>query len=250
MRFPFSVVGIAKSSALRTLQSAQQIVSIRPLCLVSRTSKCIIPTEISPADAFGESDHGFRGDAFRVLQRCRFEPELDSNTPPRHYFGGWVGLSNGAKALTSKMSLTLLCKLRRVVVACPLEAVVETMRPLPVEPIGDAPAFVRGVSLIRGQPTPVVDLSVLLGLGDGTDARRFVTLRSGERVFAAAFDEVLGTYALPLETLADMPGVLADAESAVSQIGTRDAEMLLLLQATRVVPDALWASIAQTGGRL
>jgi chemotaxis signal transduction protein len=51
------------------------------------------------------------------------------------------------------------------------------MRPLPVERIAGMLSFVRGVSIIRGVPTPVVDLGVVLGTpGEAVD--RFVTLRA------------------------------------------------------------------------
>ena len=47
--------------------------------------------------------------------------------------------------------------------AVPAELAVETMRPLPVEGLPAAPSFVAGVALIRGVPTPVVDLAALVG---------------------------------------------------------------------------------------
>ncbi len=43
-----------------------------------------------------------------------------------------------------------------------LHHVAETMRPLPFKPVAGTPGFVRGVSVIRGTPTPVVDLKALL----------------------------------------------------------------------------------------
>jgi chemotaxis signal transduction protein len=46
--------------------------------------------------------------------------------------------------------------------AFPLHHVAETMRPLPIESVAGTPSFVRGVSVIRGVPTPVVDLKALL----------------------------------------------------------------------------------------
>lgn len=47
--------------------------------------------------------------------------------------------------------------------AFPLESVIEVMRPLPIEPLPDVPAYVLGASLVRGLPTPIVDLGALLG---------------------------------------------------------------------------------------
>ena len=46
--------------------------------------------------------------------------------------------------------------------AFPLRHVAETLRPLPIKPVAGTPGFVRGVSVIRGTPTPVVDLKALL----------------------------------------------------------------------------------------
>src|SRR5215467_14541310 len=48
-----------------------------------------------------------------------------------------------------------------------IEHVVETMRPMPIEPVGgsddDALAAVDGLAMIRGLPVPVVDARKLLG---------------------------------------------------------------------------------------
>jgi chemotaxis signal transduction protein len=40
--------------------------------------------------------------------------------------------------------------------AIPLHHVAETLRPLPIQSVAGMPNFVRGVSVIRGTPTPVV----------------------------------------------------------------------------------------------
>ena len=69
------------------------------------------------------------------------------------------------------------------VFALPLESVAEVMRPLPIEPLGGMPAFVLGVSVIRGLPTPVADLTGLVG-GVSVPPSRFVTVRANGRVVA------------------------------------------------------------------
>jgi chemotaxis signal transduction protein len=51
--------------------------------------------------------------------------------------------------------------------AFPLHLVAETLRPLPIEPVAGTPSFVRGMSVIRGKPTPVVDLKALLDNNHG-----------------------------------------------------------------------------------
>ena len=64
------------------------------------------------------------------------------------------------------------------VCAFPLHYVAETMRPLPIQPVAGTPDCVRGVSVIRGTPTPVVDLKALLDNGENCPSYgRFVTLK-------------------------------------------------------------------------
>src|SRR5205809_310773 len=64
-------------------------------------------------------------------------------------------------------SRVLIVAVRSGACALPLMHVIETMRPLPIEPMACALSFVRGISIIRGAPTPVVDLGALLGTSDG-----------------------------------------------------------------------------------
>jgi len=57
----------------------------------------------------------------------------------------------------------LVCRVVELVCALPLEAVIETMRPLPIDALGAMPPFVLGVSVIRGAPVVVVDAGLLVG---------------------------------------------------------------------------------------
>jgi purine-binding chemotaxis protein CheW len=128
----------------------------------------------------------------------------------------------------------------------PLEHIVETMRPLPVRAVAGAPPCVVGVAIVRGVALPVVDVARLLGeSGDSgsvssatAGARRFVTIRVGDRRVALAVDVVVGVRTLPEGTLREVPPLLRDAGSdAVATIGTLDAELLLVLRAARLVED-------------
>jgi purine-binding chemotaxis protein CheW len=139
-------------------------------------------------------------------------------------------------------ALALLCRARDRLCALPLEHLVETMRPLPVTPVPGAAPFVRGLSLIRGGPVPVVDLGALLGAREQAEPTRFVTLRIGDRRVALAVERVVGIQQLP-SVLTTLPPVLADAPAEfVSAIGAVDAELLLVLQALRLVPDSVWGA--------
>lgn len=129
----------------------------------------------------------------------------------------------------------------------PLGSVIETMRPLAIEPIAGAPAFVMGLSIIRGAPVPVIDLGGLLGgaSAGGSPAApgRLVTLRVDGRCVALAVEAVLGVRALPA-SLEEPPPLLREAaDDAIESIGVLDAELLLVLRAAQLVPESVWTSV-------
>lgn len=141
----------------------------------------------------------------------------------------------------------LLFRVRTRLCALPLAHVVETMRPLPIEPLSGAPVAVKGLALIRGSPLPVVALAALLDGGE-EHSNRFVTVKTGEYQIALAVDAVLGVYRIAAASLRDLPPLLRDADHhAVAAIGTVDAELLLMLNAARLVPDGLWAALNNAG---
>lgn len=121
------------------------------------------------------------------------------------------------------------------------------MRPLPLVPFADAPAFVLGVSVIRGEPVPVLDAGRLAG-DEPVKAARFVTLRSGERTAALAVEGVRGIFRIPAGSLSSLPPLLAgDGADAVRAISSRDAGLLVVLDGARVLPEGLWAGLLATG---
>jgi purine-binding chemotaxis protein CheW len=119
--------------------------------------------------------------------------------------------------------------------ALPVGTVIETMRPLPIQPIAGAPPAVLGVALIRGSPTVVVDMSRLLG-ADQVVPARFLTVRVGSRSIALAVESVTGVRALPAAQFHSLPPLLAGAAS-IEAIGTADAELLLVLSTACLVPE-------------
>jgi purine-binding chemotaxis protein CheW len=118
------------------------------------------------------------------------------------------------------------------------------MRPLPVESITGMPSFVRGVSIIRGVPTPVVDLGAVLGALGGA-AERIVTLRLGDRQVALSVDAVLGVRDLDVSALQELPPLLRGASKDVLEaIGTLDEQFLMVLRAGWELPDEVWQVLA------
>jgi purine-binding chemotaxis protein CheW len=138
----------------------------------------------------------------------------------------------------------LICRCGACFCALPLASVVETMRPLPCEPLAAMPPFLLGVSVIRGAPVPVVDAARLLGSTTPALVRRVVTLKVGERRVGLAVESVIGVRDILATALDDVAPLLREAgEETISAISTLDAQLLLVLQGARLVPDSVWQEI-------
>ncbi len=155
--------------------------------------------------------------------------------------GEGVGDHAGTPAESGDMSLTfragsLLCALR-------LDEVVETMRPLAVQPLAGTPPFVPGISIMRGVAVPVVDVSRLLG-GGAVEVTRFVAVRTERGAVALATGPVLGIRPTVTATTERHSGLLGAAPARlVAAIGTVGTEPLIQLQSMRLVPDEVWAAV-------
>jgi len=125
------------------------------------------------------------------------------------------------------------------------------MRPLPVVPLPGSAAFVLGLTIVRGTPAPVVDARRLLGptvasFSDDSSppASRFIAIKLAQRTAVLAVDAVLGIRPLPAGMLASIPPLLRGAQAElVSVVGALDAELLLVLEAARLIPDSIWDAI-------
>jgi len=138
----------------------------------------------------------------------------------------------------------LMCRIGSLVGALALKDVRETMRPLPVVPLAGAPSYVLGLAIVRGFPVPVVDASRLLNSTASASPSRFVSLRLGERTASLAVDAVLGTRSLSRGALSESPPLVKQLGSEfVSTMGALDAQLLLVLETARMVPDTVWNAI-------
>jgi purine-binding chemotaxis protein CheW len=127
-------------------------------------------------------------------------------------------------------------------------SVAETMRPLAIEPVAAMPPFLLGVSVIRGAPVPIVDTANLLGSTTPARPRRIVTLKIGERLVGLAVDSVLGVHVIPVASLNEVPPLLQRVgDDSVSAITRLDAELVLVLESARIVPESVWAAIDSRG---
>jgi purine-binding chemotaxis protein CheW len=119
------------------------------------------------------------------------------------------------------------------------------MRPLPIETIAGVPSFVLGLSVVRGTPVPVVDLEAVVGEGRMRSIARFVALQLGERRVALAVGAVIGMRDVDGARMIELPPLLRDARTdTVEAIGVLDAELLVVLRASRLLPDEIWQKLS------
>lgn len=124
--------------------------------------------------------------------------------------------------------------------ALPVADVVETCRPLPVQPVDGVPIFVRGVSVIRAVTAPVIHLGRLLAGGEAEPGRRFVTVQVRGRPVLLEVDEVLGVRRLSRARLASAAPLVGGAlAERIAALGVLDGELLAWLEVARWVTDEL-----------
>ncbi len=135
-------------------------------------------------------------------------------------------------------SSVLLFKVRDRLCALPIDHVGETMRPLAVESIPAAPAFVLGTSMIRGTPTPVIDAGALMGQDGQPAFTRYITLRTSQAPVALAVEAVLGSRALSPASFRRLPPLLGEAGGGiVDMLASLDSELLSVLRLARSVTE-------------
>jgi purine-binding chemotaxis protein CheW len=134
----------------------------------------------------------------------------------------------------------LIARVGTLACAIPVELVVETMRPLPVEPLGHRAEYVRGVAVIRGAPTIVIDAALLFGQASKTSAgarSRFVVVRTAATKAALFVDSVSEVRAIAQAELAALPPLARAARSdVIAAIAAVDSKLVVVLEATKLVP--------------
>jgi len=151
-------------------------------------------------------------------------------------------------ATGQERSNVLLVRARTWVCALPAQLVIEVMRPLPIQTVVGAPRFILGMSIVRGEVTPVLALDMLLGSSELVPPKRFVLVRVSERRAVLAVDDVLGTETIDMHRLDMTPGLLSEAlPRDVARIGVLDRSVLVMLEAGRLLSEDTWQAIAALG---
>lgn len=132
----------------------------------------------------------------------------------------------------------LVARVGGIACAIPIAHVVETMRPLPIEPLTDTKElpFVRGMAVVRGVAIPVIDTARLLGQ-EPRDEARFVVVRVGARTTALLVDAVVDVRSFDAATFSELPPLVqAITRDNVRAIGALDRELFVVLDTARLAP--------------
>ena len=137
----------------------------------------------------------------------------------------------------------ILARTGQRTLAIAVEDAIEIMRPMPIEPMPGLPAYVLGTALIRGLPTPVLDLARLLGETTGGPGSRFVIVRDGDRFLALALQQVIGLRAMEAGAWQTLPSLLEGAAPHVTALGVLPEGLVSLLRTGRLCPSEVWSRV-------
>jgi purine-binding chemotaxis protein CheW len=119
------------------------------------------------------------------------------------------------------------------------------MRALKTVPLPDAPAFISGVTTVRGELTVVVNGHVLLS-ESGDDGNRVIILKAGARKFAITVSEVAGIAELDDDSGTQMAPLLPSLTSDyVDRLLKLESSFATVLNGARMVPESVWQSLLE-----
>ena len=132
--------------------------------------------------------------------------------------------------------------------ALPITSVLEILRPLPIESMPNAPAFVAGVMIVRGQPIPVIELGLLMRNHPLETIKRLIVIQLAEHRRAGLLvSDVFGLRDGAELALDSTPALASGFEAGVIQsLGQLDSTLLAVLELGLILPDSVWDSIQRS----
>ena len=114
--------------------------------------------------------------------------------------------------------------------------------------IANAPAFIKGISNLRGTIVPIVDMRIKFSLGEATYDQFTVViiLNVADRVVGIVVDGVSDVIALPAEQIRPAPEFSSTFDTRyITGLGTVDERMLILVDIECLMSAADMALMAQ-----
>ncbi len=136
----------------------------------------------------------------------------------------------------------------------PMDQVQEVMGLRPLTRVFHAPALLAGVTSLRGEVLPVIDLALLLGVEAGGSAAsdaRIVVVRetAGKRRAGLRVDELAGMRELPEDGLAPVPSTTGDRVRRVLAGVVPSAPPCSILDVTAIFDSPELAPLSGRGPR-
>jgi purine-binding chemotaxis protein CheW len=123
----------------------------------------------------------------------------------------------------------------------------EIIRMQPITRIPNGPAFIEGVTNLRGRVIPVMDLRKRFGLPASAETKRsrIVVGELGEHTVGLVVDGVSEVLSLPADAVEPPSTLVTNEESAFLRgVAKVDAHLILLLDPTRLLTRAEHSALA------
>jgi purine-binding chemotaxis protein CheW len=107
-----------------------------------------------------------------------------------------------------------------------------------VTPVPYAPPYVKGVTNLRGEVIPVIDLRKRFGMADkkGAEDAGIMVIVQGKHPIGVMVDSVMEVLTLPKKDIESSPDSLTtDKSDAVLGVAKHDKELIILLDLMKVV---------------
>ena len=131
-----------------------------------------------------------------------------------------------------------------------IERIQEIITSGSVTRVPDVPAYVVGVSNLRGTIIPVIDLRLLFGLpARESDANtRTIVVNVGSRTMGCMVDAVSQVIRIPVDQIHSAPdSVVADGQRSVEGFARAGDDLFILLDATSLLDPAGLAGVHRAG---
>lgn len=120
------------------------------------------------------------------------------------------------------------------------------MRVLPIDSVEGCLPCILGLSVIRGQACPVLDLAKLLGI-EAEPPTRLVVLTvpdQPKRQVALAVSGVRGVARTHLSELHKLPPLLSlTSADVIEAVSINDAKALMILKTASLIPEEAWTAL-------
>jgi chemotaxis protein CheZ len=121
--------------------------------------------------------------------------------------------------------------------AIPIIKVREIINLPAVTGLPESPAYLKGVTNLRGSVIPLVDLkSLIKAPDDGTGGGKVIVIASGSIMFGIIVDGITGVLSLDEASIESPEGLPHGRAEQVSGVAKLDGRLIVILDTTRLIP--------------